>query len=312
MDGIQAMMLKQRRGLDFGLFMKPFHWQVWLVFNLLWIFYSLNLTCVSILSKKLDPSGSSQQPREEFTLQESLAYFSLASVQFGPDRHPVSMSGKLLQQYWSLLLLIIIATYTANLAAIFSEESTIKPLLSIDNIQASSYNVCTGMQYRKVLPDYNNSVLNDLLKEKRLKYFNFTMKPNWTKIVSKSLQSKCVWVVPNADVDLIMRKLEVKDLVYALDGYFNRIPQGFAMRKDWEHAENVSKLILKYTHSGVVEQITRKYGNSHQEHVDKETVQSIEIGSFAGVFCLVFAAGLVALGMSVITFYRKKRLVRSN
>ena len=305
MDGVQAMMLKQPKTLEFALFLKPFHWQVWLVFHLLWLFYSFILTFISMISKKLVPASS--EPRDDFTFWESHCYFSVGSIQLGPDKHPVSLGGKVLHQTWSFLYVILIATYTANLAAIFSKNSTLKPVQSIDDIHNSLYNVCANARFEKEFVTYNNSILNELIMKERIQYFIMGDR-NWSRIVSETLQSDCIWLVPNTNIDSIIQYLAEKDRVYALDGYFNRIPQGFAMKTKWKHAENVSKLIAKYTQSGIVEEITRDHQSILLDDAGEEDVKPIELISFAGIFCLVFTAGLVAPGLTAISLYRDKRL----
>ena len=53
-----------------------------------------------------------------------------------------SPSGKLLQFFWSIFLMILVATYTAQMAAIFSTETYTRPLAAIEDIQKSPYNIC--------------------------------------------------------------------------------------------------------------------------------------------------------------------------
>ena len=83
-------------------------------FILAWIFYGGALFFISHLSKKMAPA--SNRIEEEFTFLQGLWYFSGISLQFGSDKQPKSVSGKTLQAFWSFFTLILVATYTANLA----------------------------------------------------------------------------------------------------------------------------------------------------------------------------------------------------
>ena len=118
--GYQAAML-QSEGRQNLAFVKPFTLQMWISFFLLWIFFGLNLTFISFVSKKLIRDSILKE--EHFSFPQSFWYFSIVAIQFGVDKHPKSLSGKLLTFSWGFFTLIVIATYTANLSAFFSKET---------------------------------------------------------------------------------------------------------------------------------------------------------------------------------------------
>ena len=118
----------------------------------LWLFFSLNLTLISYLSRRKSSNKNEKKPNngkeeeeeeeheeeeeddeeeENFSFLESVWYFSLVGIQMGMDQHPKSPSGRILIFAWSAFTLIIVATYTANLAAFFTMEAYHRPLRSI-------------------------------------------------------------------------------------------------------------------------------------------------------------------------------------
>ena len=131
-------------------FLRPFKWKLWASFLCLWLFFSLNLTLISYLSRRKSSNKNEKKPNngkeeeeekeddeeENFSFLESVWYFSLVGIQMGMDQHPKSPSGRILIFAWSAFTLIIVATYTANLAAFFTMEAYHRPLRSISGQSA--------------------------------------------------------------------------------------------------------------------------------------------------------------------------------
>ena len=142
--GFQCCMLQHPTNRGLG-FYQPFSWDIWLALIFLYLFYCLLLYLFSTLSKKVSvPSG---QREEDFSLGQCFDYFFLSSIQFGADTNPKSVSGKILRVFWSFFTIILVATYTANLSAIFSQSAYYRPLKSIEEIQASNRNLVALKQY---------------------------------------------------------------------------------------------------------------------------------------------------------------------
>ena len=110
MGGIQALMLKTD-GIDskLPLFVTPFDPDAWLAFFLSWILYGTALYLVSFLSQKMQFTsfgGDDQKEKKEkyqagkeveFSLYQSMFYFSIGALQFGVENHPKSIPGRILQ-----------------------------------------------------------------------------------------------------------------------------------------------------------------------------------------------------------------------
>ena len=60
---------------------------------------------------------------EEFNLMNSLWFATASTLQQGGDNTPKSPSGRILATAFWFFILIIISTYTANLAAFFTSKS---------------------------------------------------------------------------------------------------------------------------------------------------------------------------------------------
>ena len=302
-------MLKQPNILNFHLILKPFSWEVWVAVKSLLVYYALILTLISFFSEN---RTNSTNGKEDFTFLDSLQYFSMASLQFGPDKQPVSCAGKFLRQIWSYFTLIIVSAYTANMAAIFSQNSYTSPLQSIDDILPSNRTVYTHTSYKQAIIEMNNGIINKLLNKDRIKFVNFSRSQTWSQEFSDRLESEGIWLVGSFEIEWLTKQIVEKDKMYALDGFFSRISYGFAMKSHWQYVERVSELITNYSHSGVIDHFERKYGrnNSTSDGEEDGGVKSITFQNFFGVIIATFSGGCLSLVISAIDFCNKKRLKR--
>ena len=67
---------------------------------------------------------SDDEPGNEFNLLNSLWFATASVLQQGPDSTPLAPSGRLLASTFWFFILILISTYTANLAAFFTSKLT--------------------------------------------------------------------------------------------------------------------------------------------------------------------------------------------
>ena len=63
------------------------------------------------------------EPGDEFSLYNSLWFATASMLQQGPDNTPKSPSGRLLASSFWFFVLLMISTYTANLAAFFTSKN---------------------------------------------------------------------------------------------------------------------------------------------------------------------------------------------
>ena len=87
------------------------------------------MTLVMYAVDHLSPFGyharareSDDEPGNEFNLLNSLWFATASVLQQGPDNTPLAPSGRLLASAFWFFILILISTYTANLAAFFTSK----------------------------------------------------------------------------------------------------------------------------------------------------------------------------------------------
>lgn len=99
------------------------------LFNAQLLFQVLFITAMMCLMDYLSPFGyrarareSDGEPGTEFNLLNSLWFATASVLQQGPDNTPLAPSGRLLASTFWFFILILISTYTANLAAFFTSK----------------------------------------------------------------------------------------------------------------------------------------------------------------------------------------------
>ena len=278
-------------------FMMPFTWRMWVSFLLLWIFYSLNLSFISFLSKKV--TDCSKQEEEKFSLSQSFRFFSIVSLQYGVDKCPRSISGKMLMCSWSYFMLIVLATYTANLTAFFTQGHVGKPLESVNDILESNYSASTYSYLENFLQE--NTIFRNLSQSNRLQYDveSDSGVSDWRIVaqIKERLQSKKI--VFDFDTHVEVMKNYVPG-VYALDGHISRLGLGFAMRNDWQWSSHVKKLFINFGRAGFFDEVERKYEKKKSKKINETT--PIDVDDFFVVLIIMSSAATVASFLMVITF----------
>ncbi|XP_076447024.1 glutamate receptor 3-like [Babylonia areolata] len=117
-------------------FMEPLSIEVWLCITVAYVGVSVALFVVSRFSPAewhKDPQSATGY-ENEFSFFNSL-WFSMGALMFqGSDSCPRSVSGRIIGGAWWFFVLIIISSYTANLAAFLTMKRMIKPIESVDDL----------------------------------------------------------------------------------------------------------------------------------------------------------------------------------
>uniref|UniRef100_A0A673KZV4 Glutamate receptor n=1 Tax=Sinocyclocheilus rhinocerous TaxID=307959 RepID=A0A673KZV4_9TELE len=142
--GISIMIKKPQKSKP-GVFsfLDPLAYEIWMCIVFAYIGVSVVLFLVSRFSpyewhteepEEGSDSPPSDQPPNEFGIFNSL-WFSLgAFMQQGCDFTPRSLSGRIVGGVWWFFTLIIISSYTANLAAFLTVERMVSPIESAEDL----------------------------------------------------------------------------------------------------------------------------------------------------------------------------------
>lgn len=115
-------------------FLDPLSYEIWMCI----LFAFIGVSVVLFLVSRFSPSGwhveDESNITNDFTISNSL-WFSLgAFMQQGCDFSPKSISGRIVGSVWWFFTLIIISSYTANLAAFLTVERMSTPIESAEDL----------------------------------------------------------------------------------------------------------------------------------------------------------------------------------
>ncbi|CAG5129519.1 unnamed protein product, partial [Candidula unifasciata] len=122
-------------GKHFFSFMEPLSSEIWMCIVFAYIGVSVVLFLVSRFSpNEWHISETQQTIANDFSISNSLWFTLGAFMQQGCDISPRSVPGRIVGTVWWFFTLIIISSYTANLAAFLTVERMLTPIDSADDL----------------------------------------------------------------------------------------------------------------------------------------------------------------------------------
>ncbi|KAL9962089.1 hypothetical protein ACROYT_G031159 [Oculina patagonica] len=129
------------RSIDLLQFMNPFDNYVWIATLASLLVISVAVFVLNYFSPYGYKDYNSRGTSVEFTFFNSV-WFALASMlQQGADNTPRSLSGRILTGSYWFCVLILVSTYTANLAAFLTVKNVQHQIRNLEDIVGSSYQV---------------------------------------------------------------------------------------------------------------------------------------------------------------------------
>lgn len=245
-------------------FMDPFSKEVWLYLGIAYLGVSLCLFVLGRLSPSEwdNPYPCIEEPEElenQFTINNSLWFATGALLQQGSEIAPKALSTRTISSIWWFFTLIMVSSYTANLAAFLTIENPTSSINSVKDLADNKDEVQYGAKK-------SGSTRNFFLTSEEPIYIamNEYMAKN-----SKMLYETNQMGVDRVDEDYaflmesttieyhIQRKCNLKKIGDALDekGY------GIAMPKNWPYRDKFSNALLELQEQGVLARLKNKWWN---------------------------------------------------
>ena len=303
MGGFRAAMLQCPRRVGYTTLLEPFTETMWFAFLFLWLLYSANLTFISYLSNRIQKLKF--QRESKFSLWQSIWYFSIVSIQIGPDKHPKSLSGKVLTFFWCNFLLVMITSYTANLAAFLSKTPLEKPLKSVGEIVGSTKNVTTYEYLGPYVNQWENKVIETLFSTNRLRFeLPMQVEQESIKKLRPMLESGKIWIAYDTHIEAMLKHFP---RLYILDGYVSQFGYSFGMRKDWLWVERVNRVFMGFGRSGFFEEVNHRH-TRHLRHVDVEDSikQSMDLESYSPLLIIMLVVAVLSSVLMVFSYVQQK------
>ncbi|XP_062504664.1 glutamate receptor 4-like [Corticium candelabrum] len=233
----------------------------------------------------------------------SLWIFYTSAMQQGPETIP-SLSGSVLVAGWFFFCLVIVATYTANLAAFLTSKSFTTHINSIHDLAAQTEIVYGTVRDTSIVDFLETSTLP---VHRRL--YNFISTTDHTLVetaeeaierVHERTKGEFIFIWDEPILEYIASNRPCKSQV--IGKRFSMHAYALAMPKGMPYAENFSLAILKLRESGYFDELTDKWlgageCDSYRASMDETDVKQLTIVDLQGVF--VILASTVALAVVV-------------
>lgn len=309
--GLTALIKSINDEVDFFTFFKPFQVDLWLMIALttfligvlLWFFSTFSPfgfygRCVQIAHHKVPREHQKRRHTLRLTnsLWSSLVYYVGQSAD---SLHPVSASGRITVAVWWFAILIIVSTYTANLAAFLTIKRFSSPISSIEDLAGQ-----TSIPYGTVINSQpqaffeSSSIPSFVTMWQYMKYHHTLLKTSQEGI-DKVKQGNFAFIWDSVVLEHTTHTVECGTLT-TIGSLFGKIGYGIGLPKDSPYTKQLSQAILELRHEGFMDSLEQKWLHSHgdckKDHAGVDSGTQLGLADMGGVFIIV----CVGVGISFI------------
>ncbi|KAM6945698.1 glutamate receptor ionotropic, NMDA 3B [Aplochiton taeniatus] len=284
-----------------GAFMWPLHWSMWVG-----IFVALHLTALFLtLYEWKSPFGMTPQGRNRLKVFSYSSALNLCyAILFGrtvSSKTPKCWTGRFLMNLWAIFCLLVLSSYTANLAAVMVGEKTFEELSGIHDakLHHPSHGFRFGTVRESSAEDYMRKSFPEMHEYMRL--FNEPTTPEGVGNLKIDPPQLDAFIMDKALLDYEVSidtdcKLLTVGKPFAIEGYGIGLPQNSPL------TSNVSEFISRYKSDGYMDMLHDKWYKvvpcGKRVFAVTETLQ-MGIRHFSGLFvllCVGVVGSLLTLG----------------
>ncbi|CAL4107639.1 unnamed protein product, partial [Meganyctiphanes norvegica] len=304
---------KQPRSSTLVSFLQPFR-------DTLWMLVLVSVHVVALVLYLLDrysPFGRYKQASVDGTEEDALNFSSAVWFAWGVllnsgigEGTPRSFSARVLGMVWAGFAMIIVASYTANLAAFLVLDRPETSLTGIND--ARLRNPMENFTYATVK---GSSVDMYFRRQVELSNMYRTMEGNNYRSAEEAIQAvkdgklkAFIWDSSRLEYEA------AKDCELVTAGeLFGRSGYGIGLKKHSPWADRVTLAILEFHESGRMEELDNKWILLNQEdkcEVNDKAPATLGLKNMAGVFILVAAGIVLGIGLIIVEIIYKKHQIR--
>ncbi|XP_035221208.1 ionotropic receptor 25a-like [Stegodyphus dumicola] len=305
------------------------------------------LSPYSYYNNKEKYKDDDEDEKRDFSLKESLWFCMTSLTPQGGGEAPRNLSGRLVAATWWLFGFIIIASYTANLAAFLTVSRLDSPIESLDDLakqykikyapqestSAATYFERMAYIEEKFYEIWKNMSLDDSLNETeraKLAVWDYPVSDKYTKIwwtmketgmpktfekgiekvlMSKGSQEGFAFIADSTQVKYaVMTNCELT----SVGSEFSRKPLALAVQQGSPLKDQLSSAILKLLNQRKLEGLKEKWWNKNPAKVEcddsEQQSDGISIANIGGVFIVIFIGVVLALlTLGIEYWFYKKR-----
>uniref|UniRef100_A0A6Q2ZEK8 Glutamate receptor n=1 Tax=Esox lucius TaxID=8010 RepID=A0A6Q2ZEK8_ESOLU len=324
--GISIMIKKPQKSKP-GVFsfLDPLAYEIWMCIVFAYIGVSVVLFLVSRFSPyewhaeepeegSTEP-GPADQPPNEFGIFNSL-WFSLgAFMQQGCDISPRSLSGRIVGGVWWFFTLIIISSYTANLAAFLTVERMVSPIESAEDLAKQTEIAYGTLDSGSTKEFFRRSKI--AVYEKMWSYMKSAEPSVFAKTTAEGVarvrksKGKYAFLLESTMNEYTEQRKPCDTM--KVGGNLDSKGYGIATPKGSQLRTPVNLAVLKLSEAGVLDKLKNKWwydkgecGPKDSGSKDKSS-QALSLSNVAGVFYILVGGLGLAMLVALVEFCYKSR-----
>uniref|UniRef100_H2T701 Glutamate receptor n=1 Tax=Takifugu rubripes TaxID=31033 RepID=H2T701_TAKRU len=324
--GISIMIKKPQKSKP-GVFsfLDPLAYEIWMCIVFAYIGVSVVLFLVSRFSpyewhaeepeEGTTDLGPTDQPPNEFGIFNSL-WFSLgAFMQQGCDISPRSLSGRIVGGVWWFFTLIIISSYTANLAAFLTVERMVSPIESAEDLAKQTEIAYGTLDSGSTKEFFRRSKI--AVYEKMWSYMKSAEPTVFTKTTAEGVarvrksKGKYAFLLESTMNEYTEQRKPCDTM--KVGGNLDSKGYGIATPKGSQLRNTVNLAVLKLNEQGLLDKLKNKWwydkgecGSGGGDSKDKSS-QALSLSNVAGVFYILVGGLGLAMLVALVEFCYKSR-----
>ncbi|XP_050735260.1 glutamate receptor ionotropic, kainate 2-like isoform X7 [Eriocheir sinensis] len=293
-------------------FMNPLAIEIWLYVLAAYVLVSITMFIVARFSpyEWYNPHPCSQENdvvENQFSLSNSFWFTIGTLMQQGSDLNPKACSTRIVGGIWWFFTLIIISSYTANLAAFLTVERMITPIDDVEDL-ASQTEIAYGTQASgSTMTFFQDSKIETYQKMWRFMENKkpSVFVPSYDEGVRRVLEGNYAFLMESSMLDYyVQRNCNLTQIGGLLDSksYGIATPMGSPWR------DKISLAILELQEKGVIQMLYNRWwkntGNTcNREDSNKENKASaLGVDNIGGVFVVLLCGLAFAVLIAILEF----------
>ncbi|XP_077295106.1 glutamate receptor ionotropic, kainate 2-like isoform X2 [Arctopsyche grandis] len=286
-------------------FMSPFSSEVWLFLGSAYMGVSILLFVVARMAPKewQNPYPCIEEPEKlenQFSMPNSL-WFTVGSVlQQGSELAPIAMSTRMIAGIWYFFTLIMVSSYTANLAAFLTVESLSSPISDAEELANNDVGIMYGSKKGGSTLGFFNDSSNEVY-QKMAQYMTDhpeALTSSNDEGLMRVQMHNYAFLMESTSIEYITeRNCDVSQVGGLLDnkGY------GIAMRKNMYYNDALTKAVIKLQEQGMLHKMKDKWwkekcgGGACSDDAKDSSSQELGLSNVGGVFVVLVGGCVLAI-----------------
>ncbi|KAG5316711.1 GRIK2 protein, partial [Acromyrmex insinuator] len=288
-------------------FLSPFSNDVWIYLMGAYVIVSLLLYIIGRIcpAEWSNPYPCIEEPEElenQFSFKNAFWFAIGAIMQQGSEIAPIGISTRMVASCWWFFCLIMVSSYTANLAAFLTVETVTSPFDNVEEL-VKKKTIKYGAKRKGATLNFFGNFVN--FKESNIStyidMYKYMMENENDVLVTENEDG--LHKVKTDDYAFLMESASIEYMterncdVTQVGGLLDEKGYGIAMKKNSIYLHNINSAVLMLSERGIIQQIKTKWwtqkrgGGKCQESAGGGSAERLGIDNVGGVF-LVLTVGV--------------------